>query len=396
VKITDLRARTVAIPLEAPLRHNTGVHPGYFLRTIIEVETDEGIVGLGEVGGGDQRGKFESLKPRVVGEDPFHLERIKQKTLRQIYYLSNPRVYATIEVACLDIMGKATNRRVCDLVGGPLREEVPFSGYLFYRYEENGRGGEETPEAFVEHAHGLVEEYGFTEAKLKGGVLPPERDVAVMTALREEFGSSFGLRLDPNGVWSIGTAMHVARQVADLGLEYLEDPTWGQAGMARVREKAAMPLATNMCVTNFSDVPGNEALKAVDVILSDIYYWEGITGVKYLANICDTFKYGLSMHSGAEFGVTLAAMVHVAATLPNLSYSCDAHYHHLLDDVIAGGKMRYENGSIKVPEGPGLGVELDEEKMEEYERYFEERGDYYARYHEDVRRPEWFPVVPVF
>src|SRR5262249_6549532 len=118
MKIVDLEPRTVAVPIEAPLRHSTGVHPGYFIRTILELVTDDGIIGLGEVGGGDQRAALLKLKPRVIGEDPFHLERIKQKTLRQIYYLSNSRLYAAIEIACLDIQGKATGRSVSDLIGG--------------------------------------------------------------------------------------------------------------------------------------------------------------------------------------------------------------------------------------------------------------------------------------
>jgi glucarate dehydratase len=112
MKIVDLKTRVVAIPLNAQLRHNTGVHPGYFLRTILELVTDEGIVGLGEVGGGDQRGALAKLKPRVLGLDPFHLNVIKQKVLRSIYYLSNARLYAAIEMACLDIQGKVLNRPV--------------------------------------------------------------------------------------------------------------------------------------------------------------------------------------------------------------------------------------------------------------------------------------------
>lgn len=394
MKITDLTARTVAIPLEAPLRHSSGVHPGYFLRTIIELHTDEGITGLGEVGGGDQRAKFASLAPRIIGEDPFHLNRIKQKSLRQIYYLSNPRIYAAIEVACLDIMGKATGRSVSDLLGGALRTTVPFSGYLFYRYEQDGRGGENTPEAFVDHTRDLVERHGFASVKLKGGVIEPDVDVAVIEALRAEFGPTFGLRLDPNGVWSVGTGMRVAHRLSDVDLEYLEDPTWGLAGMARVREKATMPLATNMCVTTFDDIPSNESMRAVDIVLGDVYYWEGPQGVRTLASICETLRLGLSMHSGIEFGVTLAAMLHTAAVLPNLAYSVDAHYHHMLDDIIVGGPMPYVDGEIAVPTGPGLGVELDPEKMDHYEREYEKRGDYYARYHVDERRPDWFPIVP--
>ncbi len=394
MEISGMRARTVAVPIEAPLRHSTGVHPGYFVRTILELFTDEGLVGLGEVGGGDQRNALLRLKPRLLGEDPFHLERIKQKTLRQIYYLSNPRLYASIEIACLDIQGKATGRPVSDLIGGRIRDNVPFCGYLFYRYSEGTSGGETTPQEMVDWLRHLVQQYGFRSAKLKCGVVSPENDVEVISALRQAFGPQFGLRLDPNGFWSRGTAIRVAKALEPYSLEYLEDPTWSLEGMARVRERTAIPLATNMCVTNFDQVAPGVALNAVDVVLSDIYYWEGIRGVKALSSICESFRWGLSMHSGSELGVTLAAMLHTAATLPNLTYDVDAHYHHLLDDVIVGGKMNYKDGSIAVPKGPGLGVELDEDRMARYQELFEKRGDYYARFHEDERRPDWFPINP--
>jgi glucarate dehydratase len=115
--------------------------------------------------------------------------------------------------------------------------------------------------------------------------------------------------------------------------------------------------------------------------------------VKDLVAVCQTFNLGVAMHSGAEFGVELAAMLHTAASIPTMTMPGDAHYHFLEDDIIAGGKMKYVNGAIKVPEGPGLGVELDEEKMEKYERYFEEKGDYYAKFHQDPYRPDWYPKV---
>lgn len=394
MKIIDMKARTVLVPIEAPLRHSTGVHPGRFIRTILELITDEGITGLGEVGGGDQRAALLRLKPRVVGEDPFQLERLKQKTLRQIYYLSNPRLYAAIEIACLDIQGKATGRPVSDLLGGRLRDRVPFCGYLFYRYPEGDTGGETSPEEIVSWARRLVARYGFNSLKLKVGPMPPDHDVACILALRDAFGPKMGLRLDPNGYWSRGAAIHVAHALEDYRLEYLEDPTWGLEGMARVKERTSLPLATNMCVTNFDHVAPAAAMNAVDVILSDIYYWEGMRAVKALGSICECFRWGLSMHSGSELGITLAAMLHTAASLPNLTYDVDAHYHHLLDDVIVGGKMRYENGSIAVPTGPGLGVELDEDRMARYVELFEKEGDYYARFHEDLRRPGWFPINP--
>src|SRR5215471_16937914 len=208
MKITDIKARTVAVPIEAPLRHSTGVHP-YFQRTIIQLFTDEGIVGLGEVGGGDQRGAFEKLKPRIIGEDPYRLERIKPKVLRPSYYMSNARLYAAIEIACLDIQGKATGRSVSDLIGGSLRDRVPFSAYLFYRYREGNCGGETAPEEMAVWTRRLVAEHGFRSAKLKSGVLPPDHDLAVLRALREVLGPQFGLRIDPNGYWSRGTAIRI-------------------------------------------------------------------------------------------------------------------------------------------------------------------------------------------
>lgn len=394
MKIVDLKTHAVAVPTEAPLRHSTGVHPGYFVRTIIEVLTDEGLVGLGEVGGGDQTGLFQKLKPRLIGEDPFHIERIKQKTLRQIYYISNPRAYAAIEIACLDIQGKAIGRPLSDLIGGRLRDEVPFNASISYRYPEGDVGGETTPAEMVAYTKHAIAECGFRSGKLKAGVLPPANDVAILYALREALGPDFGLRVDPNGFWSRGTAIQVAKDLEACRLEYLEDPTWGLEGMARVRERTSIPLATNMCVARFDDFAAGVSMNAVDIVLSDIYYWEGILGVKTLAGMCDTFRLGLGMHSGSELGVTLAAMVHTASTLPNLSYSVDTLYHHMLDDVIVGGKLPFRNGSIAVPTGPGLGVELDPDRLARAEEMFRRRGDYYARFHEDTRRPDWFPINP--
>jgi glucarate dehydratase len=394
MKITDISVRTVAVPLEAPLRHSTGVHPGYFQRTILQLYTDEGITGLSEVGGGDQRGALLRLKARLVGEDPFHLERIKQRTLRQIYYLSNARLYAAIEIACLDIQGKALRRPLSDLIGGRVADRVPFSAYLFYRYEEKGVGGETTAAEMVAHLRDLVKRHGFRSAKLKSGVLDPRHDVEVLHALRQDFGPNFGLRVDPNGMWSRGTAIRMAKSLEECDLEYLEDPTLGLEGMARVKERCSIPLATNMCVTNFEHVAPAQQMNAVDIILSDIYYWEGIRGVKALSTLCETFRWGLSMHSGTELGVTLAAMLHTAAACPNMTYDVDAHYHHLTDDIIVGGRMRYVDGCIEVPQGPGLGVELDEDRMARYEAVFAEKGDYYNRFHQDVRQPDWLAWNP--
>lgn len=388
-----MKVRCVAIPLNAQLRHNTGVHPGYFMRTVLELITDEGIIGLGEVGGGDQRSALMKLKPRLIGLDPFHLEIIKLKVLRSIYYLSNARLYGAIEMACLDIQGKALNRPLCDLLGGAVRHRIPMIAYLFWRYDRPQGGDDTQAEDIVDFCEELRDQLGVQTMKLKAGVMDPLEEAKVLRLCRKRFGDEFGLRIDPNGVWSVATAADIGKQLEDLNLEYFEDPSWGLEGNRSVRNQVRIPIASNMYPNRFDDLGPSIRMGCVDIILTDLHYWEGPRGVKDLAAVCRTFALGVAMHSGAEFGIELAAMLHTAASIPEMHVAGDAHYHYLTDDIIEGGLMKYEEGTIRVPTGPGLGVKLDESKMKYYEQYYEEKGDYYARFHQDPRRPSWYPVV---
>jgi len=393
MKIVDMRVCCVAIPTLGQLRHNMGVHPGYFMRTILEVITDDGVIGLGEVGGGDQRGTLMKLKPRIIGLDPFHLEVMKLKLLRSIYYISNARLYAAIEMACLDIQGKVLGRPMSDLLGGRVRDSVPYIAYLFWRYDRPGGGDDERAEDMADLCEQLHHDLGVKAMKLKAGVMPPDEEARVLALCRQRLGAAFGLRIDPNGTWSVPTAVRIGRKLENLGLEYFEDPAWGLEGNTAVRKQVRIPIATNMYPARFDDLGPAISMGAVDIMLTDLHYWEGPRGVKELCAVCRTFGLGVSMHSGVEFGIELAAMLHAASTIPELIFASDAHYHYLADDIIAGGLMTYENGCIHVPTGPGLGVTLDEDKMRFYERYYEEHGDYYARFHQDPRRPDWYPVV---
>ena len=393
MKIVDLRARTVAIPMNAQLRHNTGVHPGYLMRTVLELITDEGIVGLGELGGGDQRGALERLKPRILGMNPFDLEAIKLKVLRSIYYLSNSRIYGAIEIACLDIQGKAASVPMHQLLGGSLRDSVPMIAYLFWRYDRPGGGDDTRAEDMADLCVELKETLGVRAMKLKAGVMEPMEEARVLELCRKRLGENFGLRIDPNGVWSVATAVQVGRRLENLNLQYFEDPSWGLEGMRAVRQQVRIPLATNMYPNKFDDLGPAIRMNSIDIILTDLHYWEGPRGVKDLCAVCRTFNLGVAMHSGAEFGIELAAMLHTACTIPTMTMPGDAHYHYLKDDIIVGGKLKYVDGGIAVPTGPGLGVTLDEDKMRCYQKYYEEHGDYYARFHQDPRRPDWYPTV---
>lgn len=395
--IADIRATTVAMPLEAPLRHGNGAHWGRFVRTIVEVIDDQGRSGFGELGGGGLSAEQSvlSLAPYLKGHDPLQLEQLRWKLMNPTASLYNNRlqVHAAVEMACMDLAGKQLGIRACDLLGGAIRETVPFASYLFYRYHDAAgeRGGETQPDEIVAHARQLREECGFRTHKLKGGHFSPDHDVAVMHALAEAFPDD-GLRLDPNGVWSVEESIRVAAAIETLNNDYLEDPTWGLEGMRRVREKIRMPTATNQVVVNFEQLAQCIRHTLVDVILLDTTFWGGLRQAYKAGTVMETFQFSAAVHSSGELGIQLASMLHLGAALPNLNFAADAHYHHLVDDVLVGGKLAYKDGCIAVPTGPGLGIEVDRDKVAEYAEHFKEVGGY--TYDRDPARPDWYAQVP--
>jgi glucarate dehydratase len=394
MQLADMRITPVAMG-DPPLRNAAGLHAPYALRTIVELVTNDGVSGIGEVpGGADVTAALQSVAPIVIGRDPFQLTAIGQAieahvageqlsseaTRTTIMTRRSARIYSAIEVACLDIIGKAVGRPVCDLLGGRVRDRVPFSAYLFFKHAGAGgplgfgsdpaatgwaaaRQAEALdPAGLVTQAQAMCAAFGFQSIKLKGGTLEPEIEVASIHALREAFGPGTPLRLDPNAIWTVPTAIRWGKDMEGV-LEYYEDPVRGQAGMAEVARAVNMPLATNMCTVAFEDIPGSVQLGSEQIILSDHHFWGGLRASVELARICRTFGRGLSMHSNSHLGISLAAMTHLAAAVPNLTYACDTHYPWQWEDVIIGGQLRIEDGSLAVPGGPGLGVELDREAL---------------------------------
>jgi glucarate dehydratase len=402
MKITDIRPTTVTVPLEAPLRHAAGAHWGRFVRTIIEVDTDEGITGLGEMGGGGESAEaaFRAMRSYLVGHDPINLEEMRFKIANPTASLYNNRtqILAALEFACLDIIGKKWNVPVYDILGGKLQSEVPFASYLFFRYpnSKTGEGEVRTPDQLIAHAKHLKQTCGFNAHKLKGGVFDPEYELKCYRALAEELGSGpregDSFRFDPNASWSTEQAIWFGQQIEDINNDYLEDPVFGLHGMRRTREKVRMPLATNTVVVNFEQLAANILDTAVDVILLDTTFWGGIRQCVKAAGVCETFQLGVAVHSSGELGIQLATMLQLGAVIPNLTYAADAHYHHLTDDIIVGGKLTYKDGKIAVPDGPGLGVKLDQEKLAEYSELYKRLGGY--PYDKDPLRPDWSPIVP--
>ncbi len=373
-RVTNVVVTPVAFR-DPPLLNAVGVHEPFAIRSIIELETTDGVTGLSESYG--DAGHLERLRVvgrALVGLDVFATTRMLAVTRTTLgdavggdaHGLTGRisaagtalRTYAAFEVAALDIQGKLLGRPVADLLGGAVRDKVPFSAYLFYKWaghpgHEPDRFGEALDaSAIVEQARWMLDQYGFGAIKLKGGVLAPKEESAAIVALREAFPDT-PLRLDPNTAWSVATSIEMGRSLEGV-LEYLEDPTPGLTGMAEVAREVPMPLATNMCVVGFEDVEPAVEERAVGVILSDHHYWGGLAKVKELAAVCDTFHLGLSMHSNSHLGVSLAAMVQVASTLPNLDYALDTHWPWKDEDVIVPGALGLSRrcGDASVCAGP--------------------------------------------
>ena len=403
-RIREIHITPIAI-VDPPLLNAAGLHAPYALRTIVELVTDDGISGISEIPGNtDIDAALTESRALLVGKDVFQLNEIRQILIARFGTETAAQrgetpwdqrklvhIFSAIEVACLDIIGKVTGRPVVDLLGGRMRDRVPFSAYLFYKYE--GAGGKLAfntdsraqgwaaarqasalnPTELVAQANAMCAEFGFQSIKLKGGVFDPQQEVDAMFALRGAFGPDVPLRIDPNALWTVETAIQYGRQLEPI-LEYLEDPVRGQANMATVRKALKTPLATNMCTTSFADIPGSIALGSEDIILSDHHFWGGLRASITLAGICQTFGRGLSMHSNSHLGISLAAMVHLGAALPQLPYALDTHYPWQSDEVITGGRFTFEDGSVAVPQEPGLGVELDRKALSELHQNYLDCG----------------------
>ncbi|HET9392497.1 MAG TPA: enolase C-terminal domain-like protein [Candidatus Rubrimentiphilum sp.] len=424
---------------DPPLRSSYGLHAPYALRSIIELRSEDGIVGIAETHGGEQAlAGFEGIRETVVGSDAYDLTGLSQRVGRklaglvplsingpvdrsQTYHVPGEnrhdaelRIYAALEVAALDLIGKSIGRPMCDLLGGRVRDSIPFSAYLFYKHAGGGGEGSDArddrfgecmaPGDIVEQARTLTKLHGFRTYKLKAGVLPPDIEIETILQLRDAFPRA-PLRIDPNAAWSIPTALQVAGRLAGI-LEYLEDPVPGIPGMGSLQSEmraanCSIPLASNVAITSFADIPAALQCDAAQIILGDHHYWGGPRAITQLGRICQTFGLGLSMHSNSHLGVSLLAMAHTAAATPQLTYACDTHYpwQSADDEIIVGGRVPIVDGAVRVPDAPGIGATLDYDQLARArERY--EKTPYRRRNDADEMRkhvdPQWERIVPAW
>lgn len=425
MKIKQVRVTPIAFR-DAPLLNASGIHEPYALRSIIEVESDNGYLGLGEsYGDAPVLSVLQAMRESLVGLDPFDLNGLRARVANTVATLqpgcnggaelapgSHPgkqvaNAYSAFEVAFLDLQARALGMPLVDLLGGAVRQSVPFSAYLFFKYAEHvdspyapDRWGEGiSPEQIVAQARTMIDEYGFQSIKLKAGtLLGPEHEVACIKALRQAFPHA-PLRIDPNGNWSVATSLRMAELMGD-DLQYYEDPCPGLDGMAEVHRRTGIALATNMVVTDFDEFRRSVALNSVQIVLADHHYWGGLRDTQILARMCDTFGLGVSMHSNSHLGISLMAMTHVAAAVPNLSYACDTHYpwQEPDEEVIKGGKLPIVDGCVALTDAPGLGLELDYQQLARLNEQYLSCG---IRQRNDVIQmqkydPDWKVMKPRF
>jgi glucarate dehydratase len=387
IRITPIAFR------DPPLLNAAGIHEPWALRSIIELETDSGRVGINEsYGDMPMLEALAKVAPSLVGLSPWALSEMESRVAAQVTppvqtaseflgqqvslapgtHVSKTvaKVVSAFEVAMLDLQGQLAGAPVVDLLGGAARDRVPFSAYLFYKYAEHidkpassgyppdPWGEALTPPQLVAQARRMIAEYGFKSIKLKAGALAPDEEAAGLLALAEAF-PGMPLRIDPNANWSVATSLKIVQKLRGV-LEYYEDPAPGLEGMAAVARDCDVPLATNMVVTDFAEFRRNAEMGCpVKIVLSDHHYWGGLRVTQQLSRLCSTFGLGLSMHSNSHLGISLMAMTHLCASVPLLTYACDTHYPWQDEEVVEGGRLRFEDGSLRVPTGPGLGVTLD-------------------------------------
>jgi L-alanine-DL-glutamate epimerase-like enolase superfamily enzyme len=356
MKITQLRALRVRIPQKPPIapyqsRYRAGSQKEALL---VRLETDTGLVGWGEtpddwINRSYEGAPEELLRGQVLGRSPFDLE---------VWYAENTLgsyLASAVEMAMWDLVGQATKRPLYQLLGGAVRKQVELAACMGIRpYDE---------------AKVIARQYldmGFTTLKTKAG-RRAEEDLEMVRGIRDGAGDRLRLRIDPNMGYAPDVARSLARDLEQYNLEYFEQPMHLTliAESARLRRQTRTPLALNESVTTPEIVLQILQLRAADVLLPDTYQCGGILGVKKVAALCEAAGVPCVFHCSHDLGPKTAAMLHVVASTPNFTLANDCTYYGLEDDVITP-LHRIERGRMAVPEGPGLGVTVDEKKVAKY------------------------------
>ena len=387
---------------DSMLLNLSGAHGPFFTRNIVLLTDTAGHTGVGEVPGGEKiRRVLEEAKALVVGRPLAAYNEVLNAVRRgfaeydqegrgqQTFDLRTTiHAVTAIEAALLDLLGQFLGLPVAALLGeGQQRSSVEVLGYLFfvgdrkktdlpYRSEPDADDAwlrlrhEEalTTEAVVRLAEAAHARYGFQDFKLKGGVLAGAHEMEAVAALAERFPDA-RITLDPNGAWSLDQAVQLCSGKQDV-LAYAEDPCGAEKGfsgreiMAEFHQATGLPTATNMIATDWRELKHAVQLKAVDIPLADPHFWT-MQGSVRVAQFCREWGLTWGSHSNNHFDISLAMFTHVAAAAPGNVTAIDTHWIWQDGQRLTREPLQIVDGRIEVPTGPGLGVEVDMERIEQ-------------------------------
>ena len=384
MRITDIRATPVNIPFHAPYRYALG-STASVTKTIVEVETDEGITGIGEAADGDRSVTIARLRDRLIGLDPCDLNECEHRCVPDLHYslwerlTADRRGFGAIEMALWDLRGRAEGRPLHALLGGAVRDEIGFTEYFSLRLARDGTGGESTPADIARYCARMIEEHDAPTFEGKMATIDLDTEIAMVREVRAAIGEKRMLRLDANGGWTVATAREALRRLEPFGIRNIEEPTNTLEEMARLRPHTSMSFSAHHV----------DLRRAVDLGVPDFFVLNlvelgGIRRTVEFVRACEMFGIGFWFHSG-ETGVASAAYLHVSAALEPIREPSQALFHWAADDVIEQGPFCPRGGRLAVPTGPGLGVTLDRAALARcHERYLRE-GEYPSG---EASRPE--------
>jgi glucarate dehydratase len=398
--ITSMRVVPVAGE-DSMLLNLSGAHAPYFTRNILILTDNAGHTGVGEVPGGERiQQTLLEAEALVVGQsiglyrniltrvrNTFADRDLGGRGLQTFDLRITIHAVAALEAAMLDLLGQFLGVPVAALLGeGQQRAAVPILGYLFYigdrrrselPYRSEASASDEwlrlrneealSAAAVVRLAEAAQARYGFTDFKLKGGVLAGEREIEAVTALAERFPTA-RITLDPNGAWSLEEAIRLCSGKQHV-LAYAEDPCGAEHGysgreiLAEFRRATRLPTATNMVATDWRQLMHAVQLQAVDIPLADPHFWT-MEGSIRVSQLCREAGLTWGSHSNNHFDISLAMFTHVAAAAPSRITAIDTHWIWQDGQRLTREPLQIKGGTVQVPRRPGLGVEIDPEQIE--------------------------------
>lgn len=389
MKISSVKATPVAVPFRADEQWAFGSRRG-MISVLLEVRTDDGLTGIGEAAAYPSAdivlAILRSIEDLVLGESPFNIE----KLMRRIHVVgtwhhvkATSPAMAAIEMACWDIVGKVCGQPLVNLFGGRVRDEVEYFYYV----------SQSAPEKIADEARrGRAQ--GFRTFYLKIGSDNPDTDITRVEALRDGAGPNALLRIDANEAFAPGTAVRVFRDLERFRLELIEQPVSGRnlPEMAYVRSRLSTPMLANEASWTRYDQLEVIRAGAADVISVDNQMDSGLLNMKRSAGLCEIAGLPVLKHSLGELGVAVYAGTHLMASTPNFLPASQSYAALLTDDVIAGtGALPYRNGCLAVPEGPGLGIELDEARVAKYAELYRAEAAGFAFRDSEAIKAAYYP-----